>query len=518
MTFGAKLDKLRDPQAFPKLGLVEKRWGQLLREQPELSQAFEDLTDSGNLVPLSSLARVHSGVVTRANAYFIVRELPLSGVPRRFNLTRNDYQRVAVVLDGVDTPFRIERDFLKPLIKGPDDLISPSRIRETDLRLFDVRLSREELKEQGANGALAYLRRGETFDYRTSGDDLKGGIPALRAQVKNRKPFWYSLGVPERRGTSTIVVPEHYDKRYIATLVPATNDSVINDTLYSIVPDNPAHAKLILFSLNSLLAWYQIELRGRTQHGQGLLKVKIPDFQGLQILNPDRVDPALAKGLNALFAKASSLEGDSLSTLGESSRIDFDEAILRAAGFTAPEEVRAELETELRGAVAERRERRLSVVDAKLDRRKSRGNAGLDALATRIAAGCEMFPDPRDFVGPGVATDTVTTLSAVEGPLRVGTELFNQNEVFAGDTCVARLEDGLSAHFVRGVLLHDPTLTKVEVPAKWARESIVNAWETACRLWRARLDATAATALRSVSDPRTRREAIAKALSLLHAE
>ncbi|HYI63509.1 MAG TPA: hypothetical protein VEW71_01350 [Allosphingosinicella sp.] len=517
MTFGVKLERLRDRAAFPPLGHVEKRWGQLLREQPSLSVEFQTLVTNGTLVPLSRLARLHSGVVTRANAFFIVRELPFASVPHRFGLTRKDYDKNAVVLDGVESPFRIEREFLKPLIKGPEDLRASLFIRETDLRLFDVREGRKELQDKGATGAITYIRRGETFDYRKSSDDLKGGIPAQRAQVKVRKPYWYSLGVPDRK-VATIVVPEHYDRRYIASEVTRDDESVINDTLYSVTPYKAEHLRLILWSLNSLLGWYQIELRGRTQHGQGVLKVKIPDFEGLLVLNPDRADSSVQKGLAGLFKPVGLAESsDSLSSLADVPRNEFDEAVLRTAGFSDPARARAQLETQLRAAVAERRERRLSVADAKIDRRKVRGDASLDALATRMAAGSDLFPDPRDFVGHGVALTAFPVLTDVEGPLRVGTELFSQNEVYAGDTCIARLEDALSAHFVKGVLLRDPGLKEVQVPARWALERIVGEWDAACKAWHHRFEETAALTLRHTTDERTKREATNRALILLHA-
>ena len=517
MTFGAKLDRLRDRAAFSPKGQVERRWGQLLREPPDLRAEFKALATDGALVPISQLASLHSGVVTRANAFFIVRELPFTSVPHRFGLTRRDYGKIAVVVDGVESPFRIEREFLRPLIKGPEDLRAPLLVSETDARLFDVREDRKELQKKGATGAISYLRRGETFDYRKSTDDLKGGVPAQRAQVKVRKPYWYSLGVPNRVG-STIVVPEHFDRRYIATLLPDDDPSVVNDTLYTITPYDPNHVHLILWALNSLLGWYQIEVRGRTQHGQGVLKVKIPDFGGLLVPNPGRIDLAVRKGLANLFKPIGVTEApDSLASLAHVARTDFDEAILRAAGFSDPITTRAKLETQLRAAVAERRERRLSVVDAKIDRRKVRSNASLDALATRIAAGADLFPDPRDFVRPGVALQAFPVLSEIEGPVRVGTELFSQNEIYSGDTCIARLDDALSAHFARGVLLRDPGLREVQVPARWALEGIVNEWDSACRAWHERFESAAALTLRHTTDERTKKEARVRALALLHA-
>jgi hypothetical protein len=96
-------------------------------------------------------------------------------------------------MDGTQTPFKIERESLKSIIKGPDALRTPVEVSVEDQRLFDVVLSKEDLRKRHANGTLAYLRRGESVPYNVSDDTLKGGIPAQRSNIKNRKPFWYSL-------------------------------------------------------------------------------------------------------------------------------------------------------------------------------------------------------------------------------------------------------------------------------------------------------------------------------------
>lgn len=68
-------------------------------------------------------------------------------------------------------------------------------------------------------------------------------------------------------------------------------DAAVIDKLFSIMPTDAAHADLLLCSLSSVLAWYQIELRGRTQLGEGVLEVKVADWEGLLVLNPDALSP-----------------------------------------------------------------------------------------------------------------------------------------------------------------------------------------------------------------------------------
>src|SRR5579864_5990105 len=99
-----KLPLLADSTVFPKKGTPLVRWGQILRTTPLAAKLLEDARKAGFLVPLRNLATVHSGVVTRANAFFIVRELPFSEIPNRFRITRRDHLSVAVIVDGKNSP------------------------------------------------------------------------------------------------------------------------------------------------------------------------------------------------------------------------------------------------------------------------------------------------------------------------------------------------------------------------------------------------------------------------------
>ena len=65
------------------------------------------------------------------------------------------------------------------------------------------------------------------------------------------------------------------------------NEAVVIDTCYWAELTERTDSQLVLASLNSLLTWYQLELRGRTQHGEGVLKVKIPDWHGILLLDPE---------------------------------------------------------------------------------------------------------------------------------------------------------------------------------------------------------------------------------------
>ena len=518
MSLTKSLDRLITPGTYPGGNKVAVRWGQLIRANATFADEEAKLVDAGKLVPLGGLGKIRGGIVTRANAYFLVREIPFDQIPARFKMTRGDLKRLAVVADGLDFMTKIEREFLKPVIKGPESLESPFGIKRSDLRLFDVKDDKKALEKRHANGALAYLRRGETVNYKTSDDDLKGGVPAVRPQVKNRKPFWYSLQ-GEQAAITRIIFPEHISARYVFTLVPHTDTSVIIDKLFLFEPVDNTNAQIIHAGLNSLLTWYQVELRGRSQLGEGVLELKIPDYKGLLILDPANLtEKKSASLLKTLADLSGSTGGPSLAELGTAARHAFDVAYLNLCGFSDPEAMCVRLEQELRALAGERNERKLSVSDAKVSRRKSTNvAASIDAYAARLAATMEPHPDPRSFVEDKTPTETVTILAPVDGPLEVGVELFDQGEVRAGGNCVARAASIQAAQFVRGVLLVQPDVSQMEVPTAKFLEKVVTEWNRDCRRWQKKFKTAVEKTLAGLDDPRTRLAVEQRALRFLHA-
>jgi hypothetical protein len=518
MSLSTVLDRLVTSGEYPGGNNVVVRWGEIIRASSELATHERRVAERGSIIALSSVGSIRGGIVTRANAYFLVRELPFDQVPARMRVTRRDLKRIAVIADGLEHVTKIEREFLKPVIKGPESLESAFNIKRSDLRLFYVKDGKEVLKTRHANGALTYLRRGETVPFKTSDDDLKGGIPAQRSQIRNRQPYWYSLQGEQTAGIR-IVFPEHIDQRYVFTLVPAEDESMVIDKLFLFEPNDDTTAALIHASLNTLFTWYQVELRGRSQLGEGVLELKIPDFAGFWVLNPNIIaEDDRDAFLLAFRALSSPGKGPSLLELGTATRHRFDTMYLRLCGFADPEAMSVRIEHALRALAGERNERRLSVIDAKVSRRNiSNVAASIDAYATRLASSIEPHPDPRSFIPEGTQTEAVPILGEIDGLLQIGTELFNQGEVLAGGTCIARASSILAAHFVKGVLLIQPELQQVDVPSAETLATVVDEWTRSGRDWHKRFQRMVEKALVGVDDARTRNAIISRSLILLHA-
>jgi hypothetical protein len=451
-----------------------------------------------------------------------VRELPLEEVPERFQITERDYRRVAVVEDGMKTRHKIERPCLRPILKGPESLIGPAETAKTDERLFDcLSRSKEELREMRANGALAYLKRGETVDYRVSSDSLKGGIPAQRAQVRGRRPYWYSLHSPAEDSVR-LVVPEHFDRRFVASLIPAERDAVVIDKLFSIEPHQGIDPEFLLATLSSLLTWYQLEMRGRTQHGEGVLEVKIADWDSVLVLNPHELAEEEKVSLLSSFEPLRQRRTEAVDQeVVDPERVRFDESYISLCGAGDPASSRQEIERQLRAAMSERHERARSMDQAKAAKAApKKATASIDAFASRIAASLEPYPDPRRFT-PETLTAAESNAILVSTPweetLSVGEDLLSQGEVLAGEQLIAHAGDLQAAQYLRGVLLHDPEITTVEVPRGEKLTETMKRWEAECKSWLAHFEEEAERTLVSVADERTKKQIRDRALLFLHA-
>lgn len=520
MSLSATLKRLGDARAFPDRGRPQRRWGQLLKERPDVRARLDQLAAATGVLPLRDVGTVAGGVVTRANAYFVVREIPFEEIPQRFAITKRDFERVAVIEDGLKTLHRVERSCLRATIKGPESLVGPTMAATTDQRLFDCQnRSKEDLRELRANGALAYLKRGETVPYNVSDDTLKGGIPAQRSNIRNRKPYWYSLHSPSSK-IARIVVPEHFDERFPATLLDVGEDAVVLDKLFTVTPSNREVALLTLAALYSTLSWYQFEMRGRTQLGEGVLELKRADWDGLLIANPERLDDDQRKAILDAFEPLRTRKTVNVDEmLAEPDHIDLDIAYLTALGIADPDDFRVELERELRSSMAERKERAASVAAAKASKATvKRVSTNVDAYASRIAANVEPFPDPRNFVPQGSRAELILVSGPVEGELSIGEDLLTQGDVFAGDHRVASAGDLVAAQFVRQVLLHDPDLTAVRVPSSdGALSMTMDAWEAAATKWRTEFDTIFKRTADAINDDRMKADVRHRALGLLHA-
>jgi hypothetical protein len=140
----------------------------------------------------------------------------------------------------------------------------------------------------------------------------------------------------------------------------------------------------------------------------------------------------------------------------------------------------------------ERIERKLSVSDAKISRRNATNvAASVDAYAVRIASAIQTYPDPRTFMNADDALVEIAITGRVDGPLAVGTELFDLGEVTTGGKCIARAGSITAAQIVRAVLLIEPEVTVVKVSKAGRLQRLQREWQAAVKWWQTEFDSTA---------------------------
>ena len=147
-----------------------------------------------------------------------------------------------------------------------------------------------------------------------------------------------------------------------------------------------------------------------------------------------------------------------------------------------------------------------------------RVTANVDAYATRLAAALEPFPNPSAFVAPGARIRArVLVPPRSEGLISVGTDLFNQCDVFNGSTHLVTLPDNISAQYVRMLLIHDPSMREVALPDQASLSQAMQRFTTEAASWNQRFSTAARSILNAIMDERLKTAIRDRALTLLYA-
>ncbi|NHJ40879.1 MAG: hypothetical protein FK731_12685, partial [Asgard group archaeon] len=258
-------------------------------------------------VNLGSIGKIRYSMKTGLNEYFIID---------------ND----------IIKKFRIENEFLVPLIKSPKN-IKKIQIIKKDLekRVFNRKMSMETLVKNRKVGALAYINWGKkqrtNKKQQSKGNERYPDVPT----VKSHFPYWYSLREVKQ---ADIFCNRFFDKRFYFSF---SDDYVIEDqTFYGLKLKEELRKEkmLIIALLNSTLSYLILEVFGRTTLGRGALQYSINDLNMLPILNPrkmsnddkikiiDKFKPILSRQIKSIFNECESKD-----------RQEFDLAILNWLGL-----------------------------------------------------------------------------------------------------------------------------------------------------------------------------------------
>jgi hypothetical protein len=230
--------------------------------------------------------------------------------------------------------FRIEQEFLIPVVKSPRDvqsLVVPSEGLRTVL--FHCPHSRDQLRELGATGAIAYISWGEDQTRFVEGDGDRDALswpslPSLRGRVP-----WYSLALPPM---AHLLCPRFFHRRFFFAL--PTDGILLDQTFYGLelATDMQPLRPLLGALLNSSLGYLMLETHGRTGLGDGVRQFALRDMADLPVPDPARVDPAFVPVLIEVFEHLAtrpilSIEDE----VQQVDRRELDDALCRALGLSA---------------------------------------------------------------------------------------------------------------------------------------------------------------------------------------
>ncbi|HOD18566.1 MAG TPA: Eco57I restriction-modification methylase domain-containing protein [Candidatus Cloacimonadota bacterium] len=230
------------------------KWGSIYIKAPDIY--FKILEKAGNkLVKLKDIADVKFGVKTGADEFFYIPK---------------------------SNPNKIEKEFLKPVIKSPREcksiLINPD---ELNFWLFMCPYEKNEIK--GTN-ALKYIEWAETAPkYIKQGKDKgtsKIGFQNI-SSVQGRKN-WYDLG---ERVMPELITPSSFSDTFKVFI---NNGVYANKRLYEIHCTN--NVEVLALLLNTTLFSFFLEINASASLGEGLLDKTVNEVETTYVLNPDLVN------------------------------------------------------------------------------------------------------------------------------------------------------------------------------------------------------------------------------------
>ena len=245
------------PERFRKGYYAGNKWGGKFLRAPEIFYTILK-KGKGKLVRLGDIAEVRFGIKTGANDFFYLPS-------KYFDIKEEgDYYRLIPKRDNLPRDIKIEKEFLKPVIKSPKEcktiIIKPEDLKH---KVFICNKPKKELK---GTGALKYIEWGEKMGFNK--------VPT----VKGRR-FWWSLG--ERKISDALCMMSYNDRHIFWK-----NGKFLVDARFYDIYAKKEYSKNLIFSLNSTITFLSVELNGRINLGEGALDFKVYEAKNIMIFSP----------------------------------------------------------------------------------------------------------------------------------------------------------------------------------------------------------------------------------------
>ena len=398
------------------------KWGQYLRA-PQVF--FDLLKEKGDkFIPLREVADIQFGIKTGINEFFYLSEDTIKH-------------------------WDIEEEFLAPIVKSPREL-TRILINKQDIknRLFVCSLSKAELRKQHKLGALKYIENGES-------KSTPQGMPWPKVPSVQGRKHWWTL---DRSNKSDFIIIVFQGERAFS---PINNDKVCVSDVFFEGSVKPAIDKdMVSAWLNTSINALFIQVFGRTNLGEGVLKFIGPDINELLVIDASTIDMAKRTRIIAAFNKLSQRPIKSIfEEVKMKDRQKLDSLVLEAMGLD-PAKYLQPIYDGLTELVRERIE--LAGMRNKLKKAKPvRDIARMteQVMDDLVKEGIKKFPD--DFLNRKPKPQDCTSVPVPDVPLRLGDYFLGQQEV-AGDGFSYQASSVAAAKYI--IYAHKPSEYIVGLP------------------------------------------------------
>lgn len=249
---------------------VGDKWGGKYLRAPDIFFTILE-KGKGKFVKLKDIADVKRGITTGANDFFYLTPL---GPGSKQGLIR--------VQNAADWVGDIEEEFLKPVIKSPQDCLKII-LSKDDFNLFVFMCSKSK-RELNGTGALKYIQWAEGIEIRIKQGSDKGkmiiGFHNIES-VRNRNK-WYDLGIHK---FPSLVWQKSVNDRHIQSAL--NFESFVDQRLYEIISVIDSNKLAVL--LNSTVFFIFKELYGRANLGEGVLDTAVFESKQIRVINPELI-------------------------------------------------------------------------------------------------------------------------------------------------------------------------------------------------------------------------------------
>ena len=395
------------------------KWGQFIRAPDIYFEILKQCKDK--LAPVSDVANVKTGLYTGLNDFFYL-----------------DAERVS--------HWKIEKDYVVPILRSPKEvggvLVTAKHLTG---KVFICKKTKQELRQLGHRGALAYIEWGEKQVTRQK-QKTAAGIPWPEVEsVKNRKVGWWAIPVEKKADIfMSYVIGDRYAQRF-------AKKPFLSDRAFHMLTTNPdVDAEVLAAILNSAIASLFIEVSARANLGDGAIKFETEDARELLAVNPSALTKRDASAITSAFEKIAARDVERWSSeMKQKDRMTFDQAVLTALGFKSKS-----ILWKIYLGVDEMINERLSMAEQRKTKAKSRlerdtGKVLAEVIEEILPDGARNFPDafwPQGFNER--KPNAFKEVNVTGKRLRLGHALLMQQEVVDQDGQVIMCPSRAEAEFL----------------------------------------------------------------------